>query len=49
MKYVFIEKYQAEFCIKVMCRMLCVARSGQPASAGIAGESLAPVQPGQLP
>lgn len=28
MKYVFIERYQAEFSIKVMCRVLRVARSG---------------------
>lgn len=28
MKYVFIEKYQAEFSIKTMCRVLRVARSG---------------------
>ena len=28
MKYVFIEKHQAEFSIKAMCRVLCVARSG---------------------
>jgi putative transposase len=28
MKYVFIEKYQAEFSIKAMCRVLRVARSG---------------------
>ncbi|MGL4172446.1 IS3 family transposase [Morganella morganii] len=28
MKYVFIEKYQAEFRIKAMCRVLRVARSG---------------------
>ncbi|MCW9331526.1 IS3 family transposase, partial [Klebsiella pneumoniae] len=28
MKYVFIEKYQAEFTIKAMCRVLRVARSG---------------------
>lgn len=28
MKYVFIEKYRAEFSIKAMCRVLCVARSG---------------------
>ncbi len=108
MKYVFIEKHQAEFSIKAMCRVLQVARSGwyvwhqrrhqinrrqqfrlvcdnvvreafsdakqrygaprltdelraqgrvyniknrggQPASAGTAGESLAPVPSGQLP
>ncbi|AUO65409.1 transposase [Citrobacter freundii complex sp. CFNIH2] len=28
MKYVFIEQHQAEFSIKAMCRVLCVARSG---------------------
>lgn len=28
MKYVFIEKHQAEFSIQVMCRVLSVARSG---------------------
>lgn len=28
MKYVFIEKYRAEFSIKAMCRVLRVARSG---------------------
>ena len=28
MKYVFIEKHQAEFSIKTMCRVLQVARSG---------------------
>ncbi|CRY28835.1 transposase for insertion element IS3 [Yersinia enterocolitica] len=28
MKYVIIEKHQARFSIKVMCRMLRVARSG---------------------
>ncbi|RLM03729.1 transposase [Gibbsiella quercinecans] len=28
MKSVFIEKYQAEFSIKAMCRVLRVARSG---------------------
>lgn len=28
MKYVFIEKHRAEFSIKAMCRVLCVARSG---------------------
>lgn len=28
MKYVFIEKYRAEFSIKAMCRVLQVARSG---------------------
>ena len=28
MKYVSIEKHQAEFSIKAMCRMLRVARSG---------------------
>lgn len=28
MKYVFIEKYQGEFSIKAMCRMLRVARCG---------------------
>lgn len=28
MKYVFIENHQAEFSIKAMCRVLCVARSG---------------------
>ena len=28
MKYVFIEKHQAEFRIKAMCRVLKVARSG---------------------
>lgn len=28
MKYVFIEKHQAEFSIKAMCRVLRVARSG---------------------
>ncbi len=28
MKYVFIEKHQAEFSIKAMCRVLQVARSG---------------------
>ncbi|MEY8712106.1 IS3 family transposase [Mangrovibacter phragmitis] len=28
MKYVFIEKYQAEFSVKAMCRVLRVARSG---------------------
>lgn len=28
MKYVFIEKHQAEFSIKAMCRVLTVARSG---------------------
>ncbi|ELC6795921.1 IS3 family transposase, partial [Salmonella enterica] len=28
MKYVFIEKHQAEFSIKAMCRVLLVARSG---------------------
>lgn len=28
MKYVFIEKHQAEFSIKAMCRVLGVARSG---------------------
>ncbi|CAM4385851.1 Transposase [Pluralibacter gergoviae] len=28
MKYVFIEKHQAEFSIKAMCRLLCVSRSG---------------------
>lgn len=28
MKYVFIEKHQAEFCIKAMCRALRVARNG---------------------
>lgn len=28
MKYVFIEKHQAEFSIQTMCRTLCVARSG---------------------
>ena len=28
MKYVFIEKYRAEFSIKAMCRFLRVARSG---------------------
>ena len=27
MKYIFIEKYQVEFSIKAMCRVLCVARS----------------------
>ncbi|CAM4193020.1 hypothetical protein SESI111939_20200 [Serratia silvae] len=27
MKYVFIEKHQAEFSIKAMCRVLRVARS----------------------
>ncbi|EFC4407290.1 hypothetical protein FSI99_023215 [Escherichia coli] len=27
MKYVFIEKFQAEFSIKAMCRVLQVARS----------------------
>ncbi|HBB6597166.1 TPA: transposase, partial [Escherichia coli] len=29
MKYVFIEKHQAEFSIKAMCRVLRVARSGR--------------------
>ncbi len=33
MKYVFIEKHQAEFSIKAMCRVLRVARS-TAASAG---------------
>lgn len=28
MKYVFIENNRAEFSIKAMCRVLCVARSG---------------------
>lgn len=28
MKYVFIEQHQAEFSIKALCRVLCVARSG---------------------
>jgi putative transposase len=28
MKYVFIEKHQAEFSIKAMCRVLQIARSG---------------------
>lgn len=28
MKSVFIGKHQAEFCVKVMCRLLRVARSG---------------------
>jgi hypothetical protein len=28
MKYVFIEKHQAEFSIKAMCRVLQVARRG---------------------
>ena len=28
MKYVFIEKHQAEFSIKAMCRVLRIARSG---------------------
>lgn len=28
MKYVFIEKHQAEFSIKTMCRVMRVARSG---------------------
>ncbi|ENF84717.1 hypothetical protein ECP030526011_1702, partial [Escherichia coli P0305260.11] len=28
MKYVFIEKHQAEFSIKAMCRVFRVARSG---------------------
>jgi len=28
MKYVFIEKHQAEFSVKAMCRVLCIARSG---------------------
>ncbi|KTS72230.1 transposase [Pantoea stewartii] len=28
MKYVFIQQDQAEFCIKAMCRVLRVARSG---------------------
>ena len=28
MKYVFIEKYRAEFSIKAMCRVLRVSRSG---------------------
>ena len=28
MKYVFIEKHQAELSIKAMCRILRVARSG---------------------
>ncbi len=28
MKYVFIENHRAEFCIKAMCRVLRVARSG---------------------
>ncbi|AOV96863.1 transposase [Edwardsiella hoshinae] len=28
MKYVFIEKHQAEFSVKIMCRVLRVARSG---------------------
>ncbi len=28
MKYLFIEKHQAEFSIKTMCRVLRVARSG---------------------
>ncbi|KPE10939.1 transposase, partial [Salmonella enterica subsp. enterica serovar Typhimurium str. ST1489] len=28
MKYVFIEKHQAEFNIKAMCRVFQVARSG---------------------
>ena len=28
MKYVFIEKHQAEFSIQAMCRVLRVARSG---------------------
>lgn len=28
MKYVFIEKHQAEFSIKAMCRVLQAARSG---------------------
>jgi len=28
MKYVFIEKYRAEFSIKIMCRVLQVARRG---------------------
>lgn len=28
MKYVFIEKHQADFSIKAMCRVLWVARSG---------------------
>ena len=28
MKYVFIEKHQAEFSIKALCRVLRVARSG---------------------
>ena len=34
MKYVFIEKHQAEFSIKTMCRVL-----GWPAAAGIRGVS----------
>ncbi len=34
MKYVFIEKHQAEFSIKAMCRVL-----GWPAAAGIRGVS----------
>ncbi len=34
MKYVFIEKHQAEFSIKAMCRVLRVA-----AAAGIRGVS----------
>ncbi|EMW30733.1 putative transposase [Escherichia coli 2785200] len=34
MKYVFIEKHQAEFSIKAMCRVLRVARR-----AGIRGVS----------
>ncbi len=33
MKYVFIEKHQAEFSIKAMCRVLRVARSGWYATA----------------
>ncbi len=49
MKYVFIEKYQAEFSIKAMCRVLRVARSGKPAPSGAEGKSLPEVQPGQLP
>jgi putative transposase len=28
MKYVFIEKHQAEFSVKAMCRVLWAARSG---------------------
>lgn len=28
MKYVFIEKHQATFSVKAMCRVLCIARSG---------------------